>query len=184
MKIAITGTIGSGKSTVISYIKDKGYKVFDCDEYAHELLRRKDVIKLVTKEFDCLENGEISRKKLGRIVFNDDEALDKLNSIIHPLVREKILTLESPIFVDIPLLFEAKMENLFDKIITVVADRDIIIKRLLVRDNMSKKDAIRRITLQIDENIKKNGSDYVIINDSTLEKLYSEVELVLGGIGC
>lgn len=184
MKIAITGTIGSGKSTVVSYIRDKGYSVFDCDDYAHKLLEDKDVIEKISARFDCMEDGKISRKKLGKIVFNDDDKLEELNAIIHPLVKEQILLLDVPVFVDIPLLFEANMQNLFDVIITVCADKDIIIQRLMQRDGMNKEEALRRISLQIDEKIKKNNSDYVIINNETQTKLYEQVEFVLGGLRC
>lgn len=184
MKIAITGTIGSGKSTVVSYIISKGFEVFDCDKYAHELLKKQSIIDIISKEFDCIENGEISRKKLGAIVFNDEAKLQRLNAIIHPLVKEAILELTPPIFVDIPLLFEAKMESLFDVIITVCADKEIIVERLMKRDGMSEEEAYKRISLQIDEKIKKKNSNYVIINNDTQTNLYKQIDVVLGGLKC
>ncbi len=184
MKIAITGTIGSGKSTAVSYIKSKGFEVFDCDDYSHQLLKQEAVITQITNEFDCLENGEISRKKLGNIVFNDEEALEKLNAIIHPLVKQAILELKPPIFIDIPLLFEANMESLFDVIITVCASKDVIVERLMKRDSMSIEQAQRRISLQIDEKIKKKNSNYVIMNNDTHTKLYEQIDVILGGLEC
>lgn len=184
MKVAITGTIGSGKSTVVSYIRSKGFFVFDCDEYAHQLLEDSEVINEVTSLFDCLEDGVISRKKLGEIVFNDKVKLEHLNAIIHPRVKAAIDLLDGDVFVDIPLLFEAKMENDFDYIICVIASEDIIINRLINRDHMSVDEAKKRISLQIDENIKKNKSDYVIINDRDKDYLYKQIDTLLGGNLC
>lgn len=184
MKVAITGTIGSGKSTVVSYIRSKGFFVFDCDEYAHQLLEDNEVINEVTSLFDCLEDGVISRKKLGKIVFNDKVKLEQLNAIIHPRVKAAIDLLDGDVFVDIPLLFEAKMEDDFDYIICVIASEDIIINRLINRDHMSVDEAKKRISLQIDENIKKNKSDYVIINDRDKDYLYKQIDTLLGGNLC
>ncbi len=184
MKIGLTGTIGSGKSTVINYITSKGYSVFDCDKYAHELLTKQSVIDSVSKHFDCLEDGVISRKKLGAIVFSDKAKLEILNSIIHPLIKQKVKELEEPVIVDMPLLFEANMEEMFDTIITVSASRDVIVERLIKRDGMTREEALHRISLQIDEKIKKKKSDYVIINDRTKQCLYKEIDKVLGGLRC
>ncbi len=179
MKIGVTGIIGSGKSTVVKYLESLGYSCFDCDKYAHMLLTNQAVIAEVSKHFDCLEDGQINRKLLGAIVFNDQAKLAVLNSILHPLIIEKIKSLDEPVFVDIPLLYEAKMEEYFDVVIAVLAPNDVLIERLSKRNNLSKSEAISRISLQIDQEVKKNRANYVIINNDTISSLYKKVDQVL-----
>ncbi len=182
MKIGITGTIGSGKSQVLSYIESKGYNVFDSDKYAHYLLTREDIVKIINDEFGCVEDGVVDRKCLGKIVFNDNIKLERLNKIIHTLVKEKIASLDSLIFVDVPLLFEANMEEYFDAIIVVSAPKDIIIERIMKRDNLSKKEANNRISLQKSDEYKKNRANYVIINETTINNLHIQVDEILEGL--
>ncbi|MFV0498455.1 MAG: dephospho-CoA kinase [Bacilli bacterium] len=184
MKIAVTGTIGSGKTTVINYISSMGYNTFDCDKYVHLLLTKKEVKEEVSQYFDCIVNGEVNRKILGEIVFNNKIKLDKLNSIIHPLVKKQIETLSECTFVEIPLLFESNMEYLFDIIICVYSDDDIVVNRLKIRNDMEKDEANKRMSLQFDKTIKKSKSNYVIINNDTLQCLYEKIDVILGRIKC
>ncbi len=179
MKIGITGIIGSGKSTVVKYLESKGYECFDCDTYAHSLLSKQSVINEITKHFDCLEDGKINRTVLGNIVFNDNDKLEILNSILHPLIIDKIKSLSGPIFIDIPLLYEARMESHFDLVIAVLAPIDILVKRLKERNDLSSDEALRRINLQIDQETKKKLANYVIINNDTLNNLYKKVDQIL-----
>lgn len=182
MRIGLTGIIGSGKSTVINYLKSKGYECFDCDNYAHLLLEDSKVIEEIVVHFDCLENGVINRKKLGGIVFNDSQKLRVLEGILHPRIKEKILSLDEEVIVDMPLLYEAKMDGMFDKVIAVLADKEILISRLMERDNFTRNEAIRRIELQIDVEEKKNRADYVIMNNDTLDVLYKNIDDVMEGL--
>ncbi len=179
MKIAVTGVIGSGKSTVMKYLKSLGHSCFDCDEYVHKILQREDVILEVSKHFDCLENGKICRKKLGEIVFNDQEKLNVLNSIIHPIVIDKVVSLKSPIFVDVPLLYETNMEKYFDLVIAVLSSEEVLVRRLKERNNLDENQAKKRINLQINQEIKKSLANYVIINNDTLSSLYKKIDEIL-----
>lgn len=174
LKVAIVGNIASGKSTVEKIIQSKGFKVFDTDKIAHEILAsNKDIIK---------EFGTNNRQEIAKIVFSNLNKLKKLESIIHPLVKkelEKIFTRdEKIIFVSVPQLFEAGFESLFDKIIYITADENIRRERLMKRNLLTLKEAQKRINAQ-QENDKKERSDYFIKNNDSLEDLKKKVLNIL-----
>ena len=174
LKIAIVGNIASGKSTVEKIIASKGYKVYDTDKIAHEILAsNNDVIK---------EFGTNNRKELAKIVFSNKEKLDRLEKIIHPLVKEEIFKIFSKVkdsvFISVPQLFEAGFDKFFDKIIYITADESIRLKRLMLRNNLTLEEAQIRINSQ-KEDEKRNFSDFVIENNGDLESLKKSVENVI-----
>jgi dephospho-CoA kinase len=165
-----------------------GYKILDTDEVAHNLLKENsNIIIEQFSDYDiCEKNGEISRKKLGKIVFSDKKLKEKLENILHPLVRIKIEEFyaknedEEKVFVSIPQLFESGMQDLFDKIIFIYASDRIRLKRLILRDNYNEEYAKIRMNSQISQDEKIEKSDIVIYNNSSLEDLESEIkDLVL-----
>lgn len=182
-KFAIAGNIASGKSAVEGFFKEKGYLVLDTDNVAHEVLKTnaEEIIKAFEGE-DISSNGVIDRKKLGQIVFSSYHARKKLESIVHPIIRVHLERYfasredEKVIFVAIPLVFEAKMEDLFDKIIFVFADDEIRLERLMVRNNLTQEEAMRRINSQMSQFMKLEESDYVFHNNGTLQNLKNQVE--------
>ena len=179
IKVAITGNIASGKSQVERFISELGYLVVDADELAHQVLfeYKKNIISLFMDDDIIDENGNISRIKLGNIVFLNDEKKKKLEEFSHSKIKEqinKIFLLNSDkdfIFISVPLLFEANMQNLFDKIIFVSAPFDVRLERLIKRNNFTKEQALIRISAQQDEIDKIKKSDFVINNNSDLENL-------------
>lgn len=186
IKIAITGNIASGKSTVQEFLEEKGYKVLDTDKVSHELLTVKnDELFNAFKDYDVFENGEFSRYKVGQLIFSDENARKKIASIMHPQIADKIKEFfaensnEDVLFVGIPLLFEAKMEYLFDKILLIYTDDDIRLERLLKRNRYTKAHAKARINSQMPQNEKFNKSDFVIINNGLKDKLYEETNKLL-----
>ena len=188
-RIAICGNIASGKSTVQKIIEAKGYKVLDTDEVSHKLLTvsNKELYDAF-KDFDVFKDGEFSRYKVGQLIFSDEDARLKIASVMHPQIADIIENFfkenvsEEYAFVGIPLLFEAKMENLFDKIIFVYTDDEIRLERLLKRNNYSIEHAKARINCQMPQNEKVDLSDFVIYNNGTKEELKTQVEKVLSSI--
>lgn len=176
MKIAISGTIGSGKSTVSKYLHDMGYVVFSCDDINYELQKigNEGYYRIKNEFNDILKNdGEIDRYKLASIVFNDKKELKKLNDIMHPLIKDKLqklMSTHSLVFVEVPLLFETDFYTLFDKNLLIITDEDIVLERLNKR-GLSIVDAKKRIDNQMDVADKIKMADDVIYNNGSLKEL-------------
>lgn len=188
MVIGITGGISSGKSTVSNYIKSLGYKVIDADLISREIMKPKeDGFKAVLKEFpSCFDGKVLLRDKLGSLIFNDKKEREKLNSITHPIIKDRIeleiSKSDGLIFLDVPLLFEAHFDTLCDYTILVYIDKLEQIKRLMLRDNITYDYAVSKIDSQMSLDDKKELADYIIYNDSTLNNLYKSVDKVIEGI--
>ena len=190
IKVAITGNIASGKSQVEKILISMGYKIADTDKINHFILasdiKTINKIKEVFKDDDILdEQGKISREKLGKIVFSVGWKKIKLEEILHNEINKKLEEFyienrdKEIIFVSIPLLFETKQENKFDKIIFVSADEDIRLKRLIERNGYDKNYAKIRIASQQKETEKLKKSDYIIYNNSDLISLQKQVINIL-----
>ena len=186
LKVAITGNIASGKSCVEAILSSKGFDVYDTDSIAHDILSTSFKVREAFNDFDILNyKGEISREKLGKVVFSNPEKKKVLESIIHPEVKNELNRIfefnsgKEFVFVAIPLLFEAHFEDLFDKSILVMAMDDVRLERLMKRNNLSKEDAQLRIDSQMPQEEKVKRVDYVINNNSTLDSVKDEVEKVL-----
>lgn len=189
IKIGLTGGISSGKSTVASYIESKGYYLIDADKVARSLMNiGESNYLLIVENFSediLLENKNIDRKKLGQIIFNDEEKRLLLNRLSHENIYKEINSLienskEDIIFVDIPLLFEAKFEEDlyidFDEIWLVSIDREIQIERLIKRDNISREYAIKKIDSQMKLEKKEEISDRTILNNGSKDELYEYLD--------
>ena len=187
MNIGITGSIACGKSTVSNYLKEKGYTIIDADKLGHIALTSDEVKEKLKKSFGLtiLENNEISREKLGKLVFGNDENLKILNSIVHPYIRKIILQLQENhrderfVFLDIALLFEAGFEDLVEKIIVVHVDEKIQLARLMSRNALSKEQAMFRIESQMSSKDKSKLGNYVINNSNTKEETYRQIDLII-----
>lgn len=190
IKVALTGNIASGKTQVEKILLSLGYKVIDTDKVNHFILASDfdaiNEIKTAFKEDDILdENENISREKLGKIVFSVGWKKIKLEEILHKRINEKIDEFiennkdEKIIFISIPLLYETKQESKYDKIIFISADEDIRLKRLMLRNGYTEQYAKTRIASQLKEAEKIKKSDYVIYNNSDFLNLKKQVDTVL-----
>ena len=187
LNIGITGSIACGKSTVSNYLKEKGYTIIDADKLGHIALTSEDVKTKLAEKFgdNILENNEISREKLGKLVFGNDENLKILNSIVHPYIRKIILQLQKKhkderfVFLDIALLFEAGFEDLVEKIIVVHVDEKIQLDRLMSRNSLSKEQAMFRIESQMSSKDKSILGNYIIDNSGTKEETYKQIDLII-----
>ena len=186
LKIGITGNIAAGKSTVEELLIKKGYKVLDTDKVAHNLLFEESVktqILEAFKDYDVMNGGELSRPKLGKIIFSNEKDRKILEGILHPLIKEGIRQFfnglnkrEDIVFVSVPLLFEAKFDDLFDKIILIYADDEMRIKRLIQRNDLTEELAKNRLSIQMSQDKKKPLAAYILFNNGTLEDLEQQVE--------
>lgn len=176
-KIAITGGIGSGKSCVLSIIKQQGYPAFSCDEIYSKLLLSPQFVKKLAKEFGegiLNEEGLLNRPALSRIVFSDERKLKRLNQITHPRIMEAALKeMEGfPLsFLEVPLLFENGFEALFDGVIVVLRGEAQRIASVMQRDGISCEETKKRIKSQFDYENFNFTEYYVIHNNSNLDDL-------------
>lgn len=188
MILGLTGGIASGKSTASRILREMGYEVYDADIMAHEALKKSLCKKAIENEFGKIvldRDGEVNRALLREIVFRDREKLKKLNSIIHPVVIHEFQVIkrntppEKTIIFDIPLLFEANLQYLCDKIILIFTDRETQIKRIRERDRNSRELAEKMIDSQESLESKMKKSDYCIDNSKEISDLKNEINSVL-----
>lgn len=184
-KVAITGGIGAGKTTVSNLFKKIGIPVFNSDKIAKELMHndkqlKSDIIKAFGDE--SYINNELNRAYLSDIVFNDETLLDKINSIVHPQVTKEfnqwLLNQKSKyIIYESAIIFENSSEDVFDKIICVIAPEEDVISRVMKRNSFSRDKVISIISNQLPDQVKRNKADYIIenINKSDLTDRVLEI---------
>lgn len=184
MKIAITGSMGAGKSFLSAYLKEQGYRVEDMDQWVHELYKDPQIIRHLEDMFqeNLNVNGAVDRKRLNEVLFSNEDNLAKLESYIHPLVYKKVSTLPENTFVEVPLLFESDGQEFFDAIICVDAPYKIREERLIKR-GMRKEDILSRNNRQYPVDKKIELSDYVIINNEDLPSLKSKIDTIVKELG-
>ena len=185
--VGLTGNIGCGKSTVSNILKKLGVSIIDADIVSREILLDTKVLNLIFDTFgNYIKNTDntLNRKKLGDIVFNDEKELIKLNNITHPKIKENILNQiknikNDIVVIDAALLIEANYLDIVDKIILVVCDESLQIKRILERDFFTKEEVIKRINSQMPQDKKREFANYIIDNSFSLYKLEDEVKKIL-----
>lgn len=180
MKYGITGSIGSGKSTVSKYLRDKGYHVFDCDTYNRELLEKGNLgYSIILDTFpEVFDGEELNKKKLSDLIFTDKEKKLQLENILHPLILDKMLDEASefnPFFAEVPLLFETEFYKYFDYCLLIVSDNEKVLDRLKLR-GVNNAEAKRRFNNQMSIEEKKKRSNGIIYNNSDLANLYNQVD--------
>ena len=173
LRIGLTGGIGSGKSVVAKVFETLGIPVYYADDAAKKLMHTdKDLKAAIIKNFGerSYTNGELNRKYMATIVFNDKEKLDLLNSLTHPATirdAEEWIKKQTSTYIikEAALLFESGADKNLDYVIGVAAPLKLRIKRVIARDGSSKEEIMKRIDRQMDEKKKMKRCDFVIIND-------------------
>lgn len=185
--IGLTGGIGSGKSTVASYIASKGIPVYIADEEAKKLMDSKKIstkIQAIFSENILTIDGTLDRKKIAAIVFNSPEKLSKLNAIVHPEVKKHFrnwlnLHKNAPFIIkEVAILFETGGNLSCDKVILVTAPEEIRIQRAMKRDNVDRDSVLKRIQNQLPEEEKISKSDFVVYNID-LQNTFIEIDQIL-----
>lgn len=186
-KIAITGGIGSGKSEVCLIIKGAGFPVFSCDEIYARLLNGGEFDNDLKKCFgeQIFIDGKLNKAKLSNIVFKNKEELEKLNKITHHKILDcafERMNAYKFSFLEVPLLFENGLEELFDGVIVVLRNTEDRIKSVVERSGISTEEAILRIKSQFSYENCDFAKYYVIHNSSNLESLSNTVNSILKDI--
>jgi dephospho-CoA kinase len=191
LTIGLTGGIASGKSTVTKMIRELGIPVIDADQVARDVVKvGEEAYTQIVATFgqDILQaNGEIDRAKLGAIVFHNEQERKKLNAIVHPAVRRRMMVEKEEyvqsgaktIVLDIPLLFESELTHLIDKVIVVYVDDEVQLERLMKRNGFSKEEALARIRSQMPLREKVKKADAVINNNGTVEETKQQLLQIL-----
>ena len=199
MIVGLTGGIGTGKSTVSRKLRERGYPVIDLDVISREVIEYPEVIDELVRNFgnEILENQNntsgkksISRNKLRQTLFKEEKKVSVLNSIMHPpIVEEMRRQIEElrksykTVFVEVQLLFEAKLEKEFDIIVLVYADKKTQLERVLKRDGRSEGEVQQIINAQMDMTEKRRMSNYIIENNGNSEMLDLEIEKFIKKLG-
>ncbi len=182
--IALTGGIATGKSTVAKKFMDFGFNIIDADKIAHLILDREylEVAKLFGRRY--IRDNRVDRKLLGSLIFSDKRAKKRLEELLHPLIYQEIKrlsieqdSLKRPYLVDIPLFFETNRYPI-KRVIVVYIPKEIQLKRLIKRDNLSLEDAKKRVNSQLDIEDKRLKATYLVDNSQNLKSLQYECDKV------
>lgn len=191
MIIGLTGSIASGKSTVAGMLASYGLPIVDADLVARVVVEPgTPTLAKIAEAFGSdviAEDGTMDRAKVGSIIFHDVEKRTMLNDIIHPAIRAEMLRQRDEhvasgakaVIMDIPLLFESKLQHFVEKILVVTVDEATQLKRLRERNNLSEEEAKARIASQLPLSVKELGADAVIYNNNTLTSTAEQLEIIL-----
>ncbi len=182
--VVLTGSIATGKSSVVDILLSDGFCVIDADKVAHQILdeQHQKIIQLFGA--DLIKNNKVDRKALGAIVFADTAKRKVLEALLHPLIYDEIERqaseqdrLKKPYIIDIPLFFEGGRYPI-ERSLVVYATKEQQLKRLMQRDGYNTEDAQRRIETQIDVDEKRKKATYIIDNTGDLGQLQQECKRV------
>ncbi|TVX98039.1 dephospho-CoA kinase [Cohnella terricola] len=189
MNIGLTGGIAAGKSTVAKLLTDRGAILIDLDKIAREVVEPgQPALRAIAERFGqavLQEDGSLNRKKLGEIVFSDSSERKALEAITHPAIRAVMKrrmteyeekTPETLIVVDVPLLYESRLEDYFEQVMVVYVPREKQLQRLMERDEISADDARKRLDAQMGIEEKKNRADIVIDNSGSLTRTEEQID--------
>lgn len=191
MIIGLTGSIASGKSTVANMLSEMGFPIIDADLVARIVVEKGtatlETIKEVFGTQVIHEDGTLNREELGALIFSDPSKRKQLNDIMHPAIREEMLVQRQQlvqqghpvIIMDIPLLFESRLQSFVDKILVVTVTEQKQLERLMTRNGFTHEEARLRIQSQLPLSVKEEGADAVIYNNETIEETKQQLQKIL-----
>jgi dephospho-CoA kinase len=194
LKVAVTGGAGSGKTSVCNRLKELGVKVISADEMAREAVAPcTTAFKKIVHYFGntiLLSDGTLNRKKLRRMITDDNDARLAMERFIHheiaKLILKNVVCAEKEgsrmVVIEVPLLFELDMKEQFDWVVVVSADKELRIKRLMTRDQTSRDEAMDLIDVQMPEKEKIDRADYVVRNEGSMERLVESVDILFNNL--
>jgi len=187
--VAITGGIGSGKSTFSEFLRQKDYPVIFADDISKELLlNNKEVKNEIIELFgsSAFNKNDINTDFLAKEVFSDPLKLQKINSVLHPKVIEQISqeveelkNINKLVFVEAALIYEANIEKLFDYVVLITADEEIKRERTVSSKKFSSEEFDKRIQNQITDEEKSKRADFIFFNNTTKNDLKIKADLLL-----
>lgn len=192
--VGLTGPMGSGKTAVARLFADNGYKVVDADVIARKVVEKGSqtlvALQKVFGEDILTADGELDRRLLSQRAFSTKDNTKTLNNITHPaiieLVKSEILRFKeqgyTKIIYDAPLLFESGSDNLCDVVISVVADVDFRMARVKKRDSLNQEEIKKRFNAQHSDDFYIEKSDYVIYNNSSVDKLLCDTMMIISAL--
>jgi len=191
MIIGLTGSIASGKSTVAKMMTALGLPIVDADIVARDVVEPgTETLALIAKNFGddiLLEDGTLNRSKLGDIIFHEPAKRKILNDIMHPAIRQEMLRQrdayieagQKDVVMDIPLLFESKLQHFVERILVVSVSEEVQLRRLMERNQLSKEDALARMHSQLPMSVKEKSAHAVIYNNENLQQTEEQLLKIL-----
>lgn len=177
--IGLTGMSGAGKSTVCGVFKENGFSVVDCDVIARRVADKSEFLAEIGSRFTqslLTVDGKLDRPSVAELIYNDERCRDKYQRIIFPYIVydiiQEIKNANSNVLLDAPTLFEAKLDMICDKIVSVCAPADVCVKRIAGRDSISSEQAAERLSAQHGADFFRDRSDFFIENNKTVQELY------------
>ncbi|MFC5531305.1 dephospho-CoA kinase [Cohnella yongneupensis] len=189
MNIGLTGGIATGKSTVAKLLVERGANLIDLDRIAREIVEPgQPALARIAERFGqavLRDDGTLDRKKLGAVVFADEAERKALEAILHPQIRSvmkeqmamhETRTPDKLVVVDVPLLYESRLESYFEQIMVVYIPREEQLRRLMKRDGLSEEEAERRLDAQMSIEEKKVRADIIIDNSGNASQLEEQID--------
>jgi len=186
-RIAVTGGIGSGKSTVCALLRQKGFPVYSCDEINRSLWDDAEYLSELARLFPhCTVNGKIDKQRLSKFVFSDREGLQRLNGIAHPKIigrlKQAMQVEDGIVFAEVPLLFEGGYRDLFDAVLVVTRDEEKRINSVAARDGLTRGQVLARIDNQYGYRDELDRNCYLLDNNGNLTELEPKLDGLLATI--
>ena len=180
--VAITGSIGCGKTTIAQILRDLGYIAFDADKWVKYVYYKKEFLVKLRREFpEVFDNESLDKKKLRNIVFSNKEKLEKLENLIYPFLKNNLRKISRKnkycdlLFFDAALLYEKKWDKYFDYVILADVEKEVQKQRVIKRDGISEDDFEKINCIQMPMDIKREKADFIINTNTSIKKLKKRI---------